>query len=56
MSMYFQISVSLSEFHAWVVEVIRHACEEALQAEEFVPDPIDIPREGVCVFVLCECV
>ncbi len=43
--------MSLSEFHLWVVGVIRHACEEALVAEDFVPDPIDHQREGkyLCV-------
>ena len=33
--------MSLSEFHEWVREVVRSACEEALHDENFVPDPID---------------
>ena len=47
-----QISVSLSEFHTWVSGVIRNACEEALQAEDFVPDPIDDQREGIATHTL----
>lgn len=38
--------MSLSEFHEWVREVVRSACEEALQDENFVPDPID-DGEGI---------
>ncbi len=33
--------MSLSEFHEWVRQVVRFACEEALRDENFVPDPID---------------
>ena len=36
----------MSEFHKWVKEVVRNACEEALIVEEFVPDPIFNEREG----------
>lgn len=39
--------MSLSEFHEWVREVVRSACEEALQDENFVPDLIDDDREGI---------
>lgn len=38
--------MSLSEFHGWVREVVRVACEEALHDENFVPDPID-KEEGI---------
>ena len=41
-----QMSMTLSDFQKWVKEVVRVACEDALQAEEFVPDPIDDHREG----------
>ena len=43
---YFKVSISLSEFHKWVKDVVRNACEEALIVEEFVPDPIFPEREG----------
>ena len=36
-----QISTSLSEFHEWVREIVRSACEEALHDENFEPDPSD---------------
>lgn len=38
--------MSLSEFHDWVREVVRFACEEALRDESFEPDPIDKEGEG----------
>lgn len=38
--------MSLSEFHEWVREVVRSACEEALQDENFVPDPINDEEDG----------
>ena len=38
--------MSLSEFHEWVREIVRSACETALQDENFVPDPIDTDDEG----------
>ena len=38
--------MSLSEFHKWVKDVVRNACEEALIVEEFVPDPIFNESEG----------
>ena len=38
--------MSLSEFHEWVREVVRSACEEALQDENFIPDPVDSDRDG----------
>ena len=44
---YFKVSISLSEFHKWVKDVVRNACEEALIVEEFVPDPIFTEREGM---------
>lgn len=46
--------MSLSEFHEWVREIVRSACEEALQDENFVPDPID-DREGVSTGMQCVC-
>lgn len=33
--------MSLSEFHEWVREIVRSACEEALHDENFEPDPSD---------------
>lgn len=39
--------MSLSEFHKWVKDVVRSACEEALIVEDFVPDPIFDEREGI---------
>ena len=47
-----QISASLSDFHKWVKDVIRVACEEALKAENFVPDPVDIENECMCGYLL----
>ena len=38
--------MTLSEFHKWVKDVVRSACEEALIVEEFVPDPIFNENEG----------
>lgn len=38
--------MSLSDFHKWVKEVLRRACEEALMVEGFVPDPVEEVREG----------
>ena len=38
--------MTLSEFHKWVKDVVRSACEEALIVEEFVPDPIFSDNEG----------
>ena len=32
----------LAQFHSSVKRVVREACENALKAEGFVPDPIDI--------------
>ena len=44
-----QVSMSLAEFHTWVRERVRVACEEALMAQEFVPDPIEEEREGTYI-------
>lgn len=38
--------MSLSEFHHWVCEVVHNACEEALQDEGFVPDPVEEEKQG----------
>lgn len=38
--------MSLSEFHEWVREIVRSACEEALHDENFEPDPSDNIEEG----------
>lgn len=46
----------MSEFHKWVKEVVRNACEEALVDEGFVPDPVSTEREGMpdlSLFLLC---
>lgn len=37
----------LSEFHEWVKEAVRYACERALEDEGFVPDPISQDGEGL---------
>ena len=53
---YSKVSISLSEFHKWVKDVVRNACEEALIVEGFVPDPVSTEREGmpdVLITVLC---
>ena len=55
--------MNLAEFHRRVKEIVRVACESALVAEDFVPDPLgDPPRAGMgewggvgCVCV-CVCV
>lgn len=39
--------MSLSEFHKWVKDVVRSACEEALIVEDFVPDPFFDEKEGI---------
>ena len=36
------MSVRLAQFHNNVKKVVREACENALIAEGFVPDPIDL--------------
>jgi len=36
--------MSLAEFHDWVKEVVRVACEDALSNEGFVPDPVEEQR------------
>ncbi|XP_065911794.1 dynein axonemal heavy chain 6-like [Dysidea avara] len=38
------VSVRLAQFHSSVKRVVREACENALKAEGFVPDPIDIDK------------
>jgi len=40
-----QVSVRLAQFHNSVKKLVREACENALKAEGFVPDPVDI---GMC--------
>ena len=48
--------MSLADFHKWVKEVLRRACEEALLVEGFVPDPIEEGREGKmngCLLNIC---
>lgn len=40
------VSLSLAEFHTWVRERVRQACEDALIDQGFVPDPIEEDREG----------
>ena len=40
--------MNLAEFHRRVKEIVRVACESALVAEDFVPDPLgDPPRAGM---------
>ena len=41
-----KVSMSLAEFHDWVKEVVRVACENALASERFVPDPVEEQRPG----------
>lgn len=40
------VSISLSELHQWVRGRVRQACEEGLEALEFVPDPAEEMSEG----------
>ena len=43
-----QVSLNLAEFHRRVKETVRVACESALLAEDFVPDPVGDPlRAGM---------
>lgn len=49
---YLKVSMSLSEFHKWVKDVVRNACEEALIVEGFVPDPVSTEREGIPILVI----
>ena len=37
------------------MEVVRRACEEALRAENFIPDPVEEQREGslYCFSIKC---
>ena len=37
-----QVSVRLAQFHNNVKKLVREACENALEAEGFAPDPIDL--------------
>lgn len=37
-----QVSVGLAHFYKNVKELVREACENALVAEGFAPDPIDL--------------
>jgi len=37
-----QVSVKLAQFHNNVKKLVREACENALVAEGFFPDPIDL--------------
>lgn len=45
--------MSLSEFHQWVREVVRYACEEGLRDEDFIPDPIEEEKEGNIFLQVC---
>ena len=52
LNIYLKVSISLSEFHKWVKDVVRSACEEALVIEGFVPDPVSTEREGIVIIML----
>ena len=39
-----QVSLRLALFYNNVKKVVREACENALKAEGFVPDPIDLGK------------
>lgn len=44
-----QVSINLAQFHLDIRNIARHACEEALRREQFVPDPIrpdDLKNNG----------
>ena len=41
-----QVSMNLAEFHRRIKEVVRVACESALLAEDFVPDPVGDPQRA----------
>jgi len=51
--------LSLSEFHQWVKEVVRQACEEAICNEGFVPDHMKLEGTGestlVHIYVMLVC-
>lgn len=47
-----QVSVRLAQFHNNVKKVVREACENALIAEGFVPDPIDLGKLHYYITVL----
>ena len=46
---YLQVSVELAQFHAYIKDTVRTACEDALVEEGFVPDPLDSDEEGTYV-------
>lgn len=42
-----QVSVRLAQFHNNVKKLVREACENALKAEGFAPDPIDLGNSSI---------
>ena len=46
-----KVSMALSKFHASAKEIVRLACEDALLREDFIPDPVEEPKnngETIC--------
>ena len=41
--------MELAQFHAYIKDKVRTACEDALINEGFVPDPVDLDEEGTYV-------
>ena len=51
--LYLQVSVRLAQFHSSVKKLVREACENALKAEGFVPDPVDIGMYWLGLMLHC---